>query len=95
MKPPSSSSIDHSQEVRETLTRGQRTQDIDMNVRKPPGRTRDGRNRRMDVGGDFTPLTSKTRLLPQANVTREARPNKLCRDQSPRGMDTRVKDIME
>ena len=81
-----SSLINLSQEVRETLTRGQRTQDIDMNVRKPPGWNRDGGNRRMDMGGDFTPLTSEARLRLQA---------KLCRDQSPRGTDTRVRDIVE
>ena len=75
------------------MTRGQRTHD--MNVRKPPDGKRDDGNRRMDVGGDFTPLTSEARLRPQAHVKRKSRPNKLCRDQSPRDTNTRVRDNME
>ena len=49
----------------------------------------------MNVGGDFTPLTPEARFSPQAHVTRKARPDKLCRDQSPRGLHTRVRDIVE
>ena len=49
----------------------------------------------MNVGGDFTLLTPEARFSPQAHVTRKARPDKLCRDQSPRGSHTRVRDIVE
>ena len=49
----------------------------------------------MNVGGDFTPLTPEARFSPQAHVKRKARLGKLCRDQSPRGTHTRVRDIME
>ena len=40
-------------------------------------------------------MTLEARLCSQAHVTRKTRPNKLGRDQSPRGIGTRVRDIME
>ena len=49
----------------------------------------------MNMGGDFILLTLEARFSQQAYVTRKARPDKLCRDQSPRGTHTRVRDIMK
>ena len=49
----------------------------------------------MNVGRDFTPLTPDARVSPQAHVTKKARPDKLCRDQSQRGSHTRMRDIVE
>ena len=66
-----------------------------MNVRKPSGRHRDDWNCGVNMGKQFTPLTSETGSHPQAHVTRKARPNKLRRDQSLGGPDTRMRNIMK
>ena len=66
-----------------------------MDVRKSPGGNRNSWYWRMNGGGEFTPLTPEARFSPKAHVTRKARPDKLCRDQSPRGSHTRVRDIVE
>ena len=65
------------------------------NMRKSPGGNRNSWNERMNMGGDFTLLTLEARFSSQAQVMRKARPDKLCRDQSPRGTHTWVRDIME
>ena len=49
----------------------------------------------MNVSVNSTLLTLEARSCPQAHVTRKARPNKHGRDQSSRGLDTMVRDIME
>ena len=87
--------VNHSQKIRKSLTGGQRTHHIDVNVRKPPGKHRVSWNCRLNVSRNFTLLTSETRPCPQAQTTRKARPNKLRKDQPPGGPDTKMGNIMK
>ena len=71
--------VDHGQKIRKSLTGGQRTHDIDVNMRESSGRHRNGGYCRKNVSGNFTSLTPKSGSCPQAHIMRKARSNKFRR----------------
>ena len=70
-------SINHGEMIYKTMAGGKKANQIQVNMREPSGRNRNGWNRSMNMGLDLAWLTTETGTSPETLVPRQSRPHEL------------------
>ena len=91
---PAGGMVNHRKEVCVAGGRGERTNQINMNVRKPLSRNRNMLRRDVGVAVDFGSLTGETGVTPGSDVTRKMRPDIKGGNEAAGSMDARMSQIM-
>ena len=91
---PVGGTVNHRKEVCLAGGRGERTNQINMNVRKPLSRNRNMLRRDVGVAVDFGSLTGETGVTPGSDVTRKMRPDIKGGNEAAGSMDARMSQIM-
>ena len=91
---PAGGTVNHSKEVCVTGGRGERANQINMNVRKPLSRNRNMLRRNFCVAVDFGSLTGETGATPGSDVTGKMRPDITGGNEAASSTDARMSQIM-
>ena len=92
---PAGGTVNHRKEVCVAGGRGERANQINVNVRKPLSRNRNMLRRDVGVAVDFGSLTGETGATPGSDVTRKMRPDITGGNEAASSMDARMSQIMD
>ena len=91
---PAGGTVNHSKEVCVTGGRGERANQINMNVRKPLSRNRNMLRRDVGVAVDFGSLTGETGATPGSDVTGKVWPDITRGNEAAGGTNTRMCQVV-